>query len=214
MAWPVVAKDYLALAQRLCRREVGAGMTGDDAGAGLRPPAADDRPPRHLRACLPERAAARARLLHRRHGAGARRRHPRTRSRPGRSTAWPALPCGSSTTPSRYSGACRNRMDASGQWLDEPSLDDCWGRCLWGLGTAAAHSDIVWVRQIGARPVRTGRAGALAVAARDGVRGPRRRRNTCRRIPTIAPPADCSPTTRSRVPSRTVILTGRGPSRD
>ncbi|MCV7016329.1 glycosyltransferase [Mycolicibacterium aichiense] len=44
-------------------------------------------------------------------------------------------------------GACRNRMDAAGKWLDEPSLDDCWGRCIWGLGTAVAHSDVVWVRK-------------------------------------------------------------------
>ncbi|PND57545.1 glycosyltransferase [Mycobacterium sp. ENV421] len=44
-------------------------------------------------------------------------------------------------------GACRNRMDAAGKWLDEPSLDDAWGRCIWGLGTAVAHSDVVWVRK-------------------------------------------------------------------
>jgi hypothetical protein len=44
-------------------------------------------------------------------------------------------------------GACRNRMDAAGNWLDEPSLEDCWGRCIWGLGTAVAHSDVVWVRK-------------------------------------------------------------------
>lgn len=44
-------------------------------------------------------------------------------------------------------GACRNRMDAAGKWSDEPSLDDCWGRCIWGLGTAVAHSDVVWVRK-------------------------------------------------------------------
>ncbi len=45
------------------------------------------------------------------------------------------------------SGACRNRMDVAGKWLDEPSLDDCWGRCIWGLGTAVARSDVVWVRK-------------------------------------------------------------------
>ncbi|MGB3476146.1 MAG: glycosyltransferase [Mycobacterium sp.] len=44
-------------------------------------------------------------------------------------------------------GACRNRMDSSGGWTDEPALEDCWGRCVWGLGTAAAHSDVGWVRQ-------------------------------------------------------------------
>ncbi len=44
-------------------------------------------------------------------------------------------------------GACRNRMDSTGSWVDEPALEDAWGRCLWGLGTAAAHSDVAWARQ-------------------------------------------------------------------
>jgi hypothetical protein len=43
-------------------------------------------------------------------------------------------------------GACRNRMDSTGRWADEPTLQDCWGRCIWGLGTAAAHSDVAYVR--------------------------------------------------------------------
>lgn len=45
-------------------------------------------------------------------------------------------------------GACRNRMDSTGAWTDEPALDDSWGRCLWGLGTAAAHSDVNMVRRL------------------------------------------------------------------
>lgn len=44
-------------------------------------------------------------------------------------------------------GACRNRMDSAGRWTDEPALEDCWGRCIWGLGTAAARSEVAWVRQ-------------------------------------------------------------------
>ena len=44
-------------------------------------------------------------------------------------------------------GACRNRMDSTGRWVDEPAVEDAWGRCLWGLGTAAAHSNVAWVRQ-------------------------------------------------------------------
>ncbi|MBY0287336.1 MAG: glycosyltransferase [Mycobacteriaceae bacterium] len=44
-------------------------------------------------------------------------------------------------------GACRNRMDSKGIWTDEPAVEDAWGRCLWGLGTAAAHSDVAWARQ-------------------------------------------------------------------
>jgi hypothetical protein len=44
-------------------------------------------------------------------------------------------------------GACRNRMDSTGNWVDEPALEDAWGRCIWGLGTAAAHSKVAWARQ-------------------------------------------------------------------
>ena len=47
-----------------------------------------------------------------------------------------------------YAGACRNRMDSKGRWEDEPSLGDWWGRCIWGLGTAAAHSDVGLVRRL------------------------------------------------------------------
>jgi hypothetical protein len=47
-----------------------------------------------------------------------------------------------------FSGGCRNRMDCSGHWSDDFALEDCWGRCLWGLGTAAAHSDIGLVRSL------------------------------------------------------------------
>jgi hypothetical protein len=42
-------------------------------------------------------------------------------------------------------GAYRNRMDATGRWTDEPTTDDCWGRSVWGLGTAAARSDLTGV---------------------------------------------------------------------
>jgi hypothetical protein len=45
-------------------------------------------------------------------------------------------------------GECRNRMDVNGNWLDEPAVEDSWGRCLWGLGTAAAHSPVGPVRQM------------------------------------------------------------------
>ncbi|MCV7356882.1 glycosyltransferase [Mycolicibacterium fluoranthenivorans] len=47
-----------------------------------------------------------------------------------------------------YSGGCRNRMDHSGKWTDSYALEDCWGRCLWGLGTAAAHNDLGLVRRL------------------------------------------------------------------
>ena len=44
-------------------------------------------------------------------------------------------------------GASRNRMDHQGRWLDTPDVGDCWGRSLWGLGTAAAHSQDHTVRK-------------------------------------------------------------------
>jgi hypothetical protein len=44
-------------------------------------------------------------------------------------------------------GACRNRMDRTGRWLDEPTLEDSWGVCIWGLGTAVGHSNVAWSRQ-------------------------------------------------------------------
>jgi hypothetical protein len=44
-------------------------------------------------------------------------------------------------------GACRNRMDSAGGWVDEPALEDAWGLCIWGLGTAAARSNVAWTRR-------------------------------------------------------------------
>jgi len=38
-------------------------------------------------------------------------------------------------------GKCRNRMNRDGTWDDHPALNDSWGRCIWGLGTAASQSD-------------------------------------------------------------------------
>ncbi|MCU1695940.1 MAG: hypothetical protein JWR34_2003 [Mycobacterium sp.] len=44
-------------------------------------------------------------------------------------------------------GACRNRMDSTGKWTDEPALEDAWGRCIWALGTAAAQGNTAFVRE-------------------------------------------------------------------
>jgi hypothetical protein len=39
-------------------------------------------------------------------------------------------------------GRFRNRLSLTGRWSDQPSVEDCWGRALWGLGAAvAAHPD-------------------------------------------------------------------------
>lgn len=45
-------------------------------------------------------------------------------------------------------GTYRNRMDVRGHWTDRPTLDDCWGRSIWALGTAAAQAEENWVRQV------------------------------------------------------------------
>lgn len=37
-----------------------------------------------------------------------------------------------------YDGRFRNRRNADGQWTDAPTTEDCWGRALWGLGSAVA----------------------------------------------------------------------------
>jgi hypothetical protein len=45
-------------------------------------------------------------------------------------------------------GKCRNRMNRNGAWEDSPTLDDCWGRSIWGLGTAVSHSDDHLIRHL------------------------------------------------------------------
>ncbi len=44
-------------------------------------------------------------------------------------------------------GDYHNRMDQRGRWTDQRTLEDCWGRSVWALGTAAAHANVDWVRQ-------------------------------------------------------------------
>ncbi len=44
-------------------------------------------------------------------------------------------------------GGYRNRMNQHGRWEDRSTVEDCWGRSLWGLGTAAAHVDDDSTRQ-------------------------------------------------------------------
>ncbi len=38
------------------------------------------------------------------------------------------------------SGRFHNRLNISRVWTDQPSVEDCWGRALWGLGTAISTS--------------------------------------------------------------------------
>lgn len=46
-----------------------------------------------------------------------------------------------------FDGAFRNRRDRKGRWQGKHTLEDCWGRSTWALGTAASHSSVEWIRQ-------------------------------------------------------------------
>lgn len=40
----------------------------------------------------------------------------------------------------RIDGQIHNRMSFDRMWIDAPNTDDCWGRALWGFGTAVSRS--------------------------------------------------------------------------
>ncbi|TVZ03884.1 glycosyltransferase [Trebonia kvetii] len=44
-------------------------------------------------------------------------------------------------------GRFRNRLGYDRRWRDDPGTQDCWGRALWGLGTAAARSPAAAMRE-------------------------------------------------------------------
>jgi hypothetical protein len=44
-------------------------------------------------------------------------------------------------------GEFRNRLGYDRHWRDQPGTEDCWGRALWGLGTAAARGPTQGVRE-------------------------------------------------------------------
>ncbi len=45
-------------------------------------------------------------------------------------------------------GDCRNRMTSDGRWHGPWVTEDCWGRSLWGLGTAAARAECPVTRDL------------------------------------------------------------------
>jgi hypothetical protein len=57
----------------------------------------------------------------------------------------------------RGDGLVHNRMNAAGEWSDEPAMGDWWGRLLWALGTIAAQRGDPWTR---ARALRSFRIAA------------------------------------------------------
>jgi len=44
-------------------------------------------------------------------------------------------------------GDSSNRMNRRGRWEGRRTVEDCWGRSLWGFGTAAARAPQDWMRQ-------------------------------------------------------------------
>jgi hypothetical protein len=44
-------------------------------------------------------------------------------------------------------GRFRNRLGYERRWRDDPGVEDCWGRALWGLGTAAARGPTPSIRE-------------------------------------------------------------------
>ncbi len=48
-------------------------------------------------------------------------------------------------------GKSRNRMNCDGIWEDFPAVEDCWGRAVWGLGTAVAHCEDEAIRHSATR---------------------------------------------------------------
>jgi hypothetical protein len=44
-------------------------------------------------------------------------------------------------------GKVHNRLGYDRRWHDRPGTEDCWGRCLWGLGTAAAQGPTAGIRE-------------------------------------------------------------------
>ncbi|MCH6229261.1 glycosyltransferase [Microbacterium sp. CFH 31415] len=57
----------------------------------------------------------------------------------------------------RADGLAHNRMSATGDWSDAPTMGDWWGRLLWALGTVAAQRGDPWTRT---RALRTFRIAA------------------------------------------------------
>lgn len=78
-------------------------------------------------------------------------------------------------------GRFRNRRDVDLRWTDDPSVEDCWGRALWGLGAVCADADALAAFTRGAawrspwsRATAFAGLGAAAVLAVHPTHGPAR----------------------------------------
>ena len=124
--------------------------------------------------------------------------------------------CGSSATPRSPTAGSTTAVDPSGRWLDEPGVGDCWGRALWGLGTAARRGPEA-ARPRCAPALRAQRRAPLAVDPLHGLRRPRGGRGAAGPPGPRRRPASCS-RTRWRPSVRPARASprpadGRGPSR-
>ena len=165
----------------------------------------------------------------------------------GHSWSWPAKPsrrhCSATswtaTSPSssalrRPNGRCHNRLALDRRWTDDAGVDDCWGRALWGLGTAAARAGEDTVRRRSAEAfalsarwrcrhrramtfAALGAAEVLAVAPDDSSRqGAARRRRPGDRTPdrqSRVAMARSAPDVRQRCPARSPHRGRRAPRR-
>ncbi len=66
-------------------------------------------------------------------------------------------------------GKFRNRRAVDRSWSDEPTVEDCWGRALWALGTGVARAPEV-VDWRAAQAFTAGAAAPLTMAEVHGVR--------------------------------------------
>ena len=182
----------------------------DAADVRLRPPAPAHRRPRALRARRWYRRRDRARLLR-------RRRRPRARGdgAPAAADAAGARPHATlPRLPRSRPGAGRRASTTAAtsdrRWTDEPGVEDCWGRALWGLGTAAAAPADPRVRSAALAEAALG-APRRSPCRRDGLRRPRRRRGARRCTPA---PGRTRPARGRRTSARpaTGRVAGRGPS--
>ena len=146
MAWPVVANAYLGLAHRVLAERRSTGVT-----ATMPRPNFD-----HLLGLTDRRGT----FEHARHGEPSQDVGYRTDDvaralvvatrEPGPDTTLNGLAAVSLRflgDAQALSGACYTRMDSAGRWPGEPALDDCWGLCIWALGTTVLHSNVAWARQ-------------------------------------------------------------------
>ena len=87
----------------------------------------------------------RTRLLHRRYGSTPRGCDRASPTRTARSARSPRTAFRFLVDAQGADGKVRNRMTEAGRWVGRHSTEDCWGRTLWGFGTAAARSDEEWL---------------------------------------------------------------------